>query len=325
MTSTVQRLLNDVSITPSSLQPSALSFLDSEVALAIAKAVPVQPSSAPPGALFSAIYAFGDSLTDAGNVSLATLGTVPVSPPYDHVFSNGPVWVQDLAQTLGLPAVGPSLSGGTDFAYGGADTGATPNHTVNPTDLPSQISQFTDQVASPQPNALYALWIGSNDVLDITNNVTSPTQQQTDVTDAVANEVTVIQSLAARGAQDFVVLNVPDLGKTPQEQAHAATATALSTLYDTDLATAIQGLTASGALKIDLVDTFSLINQAIANPAAYGFTNVTDPAWTGTLTSASSGTLSSNAASYLFFDRLHPTAQAHALVAADVGQTLSAV
>ena len=63
----------------------------------------------------------------------------PASPPYaDRSFSNGPVWAQDLAQSLGLPALQPSLAGGTDFAYGGAETGQTPTHTLNPTDLPSQ-------------------------------------------------------------------------------------------------------------------------------------------------------------------------------------------
>ena len=62
----------------------------------------VAPTVAAPGAPYSAIYAFGDSLSDAGNVSFATLGLVPASPPYaDHSFTNGPVWVQDLAQSLG--------------------------------------------------------------------------------------------------------------------------------------------------------------------------------------------------------------------------------
>ena len=117
------------------------------------------------------MYAFGDSLTDTGNVSLATFGHGAGSPPYaDRSFSNGPVWAQDLAQSLGLPPLQPSLAGGTDFAYGGAETGQTPAHTLNPTDLPSQYSQFLTQVPSPQAGALYAVWIGSNDVLDIAND-----------------------------------------------------------------------------------------------------------------------------------------------------------
>ena len=168
-------------------QPSTLSFIGEDVAAAVASATPIAPTVAAPGAPYTAMYVFGDSLSDTGNVSLATFGLLPVSPPYaDRSFSNGPVWAQDLAQSLGLPPLQPSLAGGTDFAYGGAETGQTPTHTLNPTDLPSQFTQFQTQVASPQAGALYAIWIGSNDVLDIANNSSlTPAQQQADVAAAV--------------------------------------------------------------------------------------------------------------------------------------------
>ena len=232
-------------------QPSTLSFIGEDVAAAAASAEPVAPTVAAPGAPYSAMYAFGDSLTDTGNVSLATFGLLPVSPPYaDRSFSNGPVWAQDLAQSLGLPPLQPSLAGGTDFAYGGAETGQTPTHTLNPTDLPSQFAQFQTQVPSPQAGALYAVWIGSNDVLDIANNSSlTPDQQQADVAAAVNNEVSVIGGLAAHGAQNLLVLNVPDLGKTPDEIAHgpaaAQQASSLASLYNSDLAEALKPLEAS--------------------------------------------------------------------------------
>jgi phospholipase/lecithinase/hemolysin len=315
-------------------QPSTLSFISADVAAALTSAVPVAPTVAAPGAPYPAMYVFGDSLSDTGNVSLATLGQVPVSPPYaNHSFSNGPVWAQDLAQSLHLPALKPSLAGGSDFAYGGAETGQTPAHTLNPTDLASQYDQFLTQVPSPQPGALYAIWIGANDVLDITNDSSlTPAEQQADVGAAVQNEVSVIGGLAAHGAQNLLVLNVPDLGKTPYETARgpavAQSATSLATLYDSDLATALQPLEASGALKIDLVNTFSVLDQVIANPGADGFTNVTDPLWSGNLTSSGSGTLAATGAAqsqYLFFDGLHPTAQAHALLASGIAQGLTGV
>jgi phospholipase/lecithinase/hemolysin len=321
-------------IDPNTLsQPSTLSFVAQDVAAAVATAVPVAPTTAAPGAPYSAMYVFGDSLSDTGNVSLATSGQVPVSPPYaDRSFSNGPVWAQDLAKSIGLPPLQPSLAGGTDFAYGGAQTGQTPVHMLNPTDLPSQYAQFASQVSSPQPGALYALWIGSNDVLNIADNSSlTPAQQQADVVAAVNNESAVIDSLAARGAQHFLVLNVPDLGKTPQEAAHGAaavqTASSLSSLYDSDLAAALKPLEASGALKIDLVDTFAALNQVDSNPGAYGFTDVTDPVWTGNLTSSGSGTLRASGSAqnhYLFFDSLHPTAATHAYLAAGITQGLTA-
>src|SRR6266705_841732 len=71
---------------------------------------------------YSNVFVFGDSLSDAGNVFVATGGAVPVSPPYfQGRFSNGPTYAADLATRLGVQAT-PSLLGGTNFAFGGAWT-----------------------------------------------------------------------------------------------------------------------------------------------------------------------------------------------------------
>jgi phospholipase/lecithinase/hemolysin len=102
----------------------------------------------------------------------------------------------------------------------------------------------------------------------------------------------------------------------------------LSSLYDSELAAALQPLQASGALKIDLVDTFSVLNQVNANPGAFGFADVTDPVWTGNLTDSGSGTLRATGAAqsqFLYFDSLHPTSQAHALLASGIAQGLTGV
>ena len=323
-------------ITPNTLsQPSTLSFIAEDAARAAAAAVPVAPTVAAPGAPFSAIYAFGDSLTDTGNASLATLGKVPASPPYaDRSFSNGPVWVKDLAQQIGLPAIQPSLAGGTDFAYGSAETGQTPVHTLSPTDLPSQYSQFLTQVPSPQPGALYAIWIGSNDVLDIANDTSlTPDQQKADVAAAVTNEVSVINGLAAHGAQKFLVLNVPDLGATPYEMARgpavAQSATELSKLYNAELADAVQ---ATGRHRARSRSIWWICSPCSIRPPPIppptGFTNVTDPVWTGNVTDPNSGTLRATGAAqdqFLYFDALHPTAHAHAELASGIAPTLTAL
>jgi phospholipase/lecithinase/hemolysin len=282
-----------------------------------------------PAGGFSAIYAFGDSLSDAGNVSIATLGALPASPYSDGRFTNGNVWVQDLAQNLGLPAVKPSLAGGTDYAYGGAETGQTSVHTVNPTDLPAQVAQFAVNVPDPSPNALYTVWAGSNDVLDIANSGETPAQQQISVQQAVTNETVSIDGLIAHGAKDLVVMDVPDLAKTPYEMARPASDATSGTLaqeFNTDLGAALRAIVASGAASIDYVDTYGLLDAAIANPAAYGFTNVTQPVWSGTLVDSHSGTLAATGGAqngYLFFDDLHPTSAGHALLAAAVTQTLT--
>ena len=284
----------------------------------------------PPGG-FSAVYAFGDSLSDAGNVSLLTLRNVPVGGVYSGGrFSNGNVWVQDLAQNLGLPAPKPSLAGGTDYAYGGAQTGATSVHAANPSDLPAQLGQFVASVPNPSPTALYTVWAGSNDILDIANSAQTPEQQQASVQQAVNNEVGFIDGLIVHGAKNIVVLGVSDLSQTPYEQARPTSSAASSSLaqaYNTDLGTALHQIMASGAASIDYINTYAMLDAASANPSAYGFTNVTQPVWTGNLTDSNSGTLAASGAAqngYLYFDNLHPTAAGHALLAAGVTQSLTA-
>ncbi len=283
-----------------------------------------QPApTASSGLPFSAIYSFGDSLSDAGNLSTLTLHTLPAGPYVDGHFTNGPVWVQDLAAQLGLPIPQASLLGGTDFAYGGAETGSAPLHPQAPIDLPSQLMQFTLSHPAAIPHALYTVSVGSNDVLDATAAYSAnPGGALADVAQAVGNEVSFISALAADGARDLVVLNVPDLGKTPQEtgrgQGVAQIASYLSATYDAQLTASLASLTAADHLNLHLVDAYSLLDQAVANPSAFGLTNVTQPIWTGTYNNPANGTASVTGAaqnSYLFFDNLHPTVTGHEFLA----------
>ncbi len=275
---------------------------------------------APPAESFSTIYAFGDSLSDAGNDYIASFGILPSSPPYsDGRFSNGAVWVQDLAKSLSLGAVRPSLAGGHDFAYGGAEAGNEKLHTVLPIDLPSQLAQFLVDDPHPQADALYTLSIGANDLLDaIPVYAGNPSGAEADIQEAVNNETVFLQGLAADGAVNFLILNVPDLGKTPEEVGNSAVASQLSSLYDTELNASLQALVAKDHLSIHVVDTYTLIDDGVADPAKYGLKNVTTPVWTGNYENPLSGTLNAHGHAqntYLFFDHLHPTAAGHAIVA----------
>lgn len=288
---------------------------------------------------YSAVYAFGDSLSDAGNLSILTTaaGAVePVSPPYfkqqygpfaGNVFSNGPVWVQNISVALGLGQLSPSLAGGTDFAYGGAETGSTPQNAadtnVQSISLPAQFTQFQARVLKPSSSALYTVSIGANDLLAILANGTLTAQQQAaDVNAAVANEVGFVRQLIGNGAKNLAILNVPDLGKTPDvmlglvngsnvaSPALNAEASQLAASYNAALTSQLSPLVTSG-ITLNVVDEYALLDNGVANPADYGLTNTTRPVWSGNFTSASSGTLAATDPAaqnqYLFFDSLHPT------------------
>jgi hypothetical protein len=125
------------------------------------------------------------------------------------------------------------------------------------------------------------------------------------------------------------VLNVPDLGKTPEvmdglangSDSPSATfdslASSLASEYNARLAT---GLAAMAGANIAVVDTYQLIDDAVADPAAYGLANVTSPVWNGSYSVPGSGSLATTVPAqqdqYLFWDHVHPTETGEAAVAA---------
>jgi phospholipase/lecithinase/hemolysin len=272
---------------------------------------------------FTSIFAFGDSLSDAGNVFIATGGAIPAPPYVGGHFSNGPTWVEDLSQSLGLGTLTPSLAGGTDFAFGGAVTGpAVPGAT--PTAIPTitqQVGLFNTATLGHAPSsALYTVWIGSNDVFQALADVgggLSPATAKTDLANAAQTAAAAINTLASEGAKTFIVPLVPDLGKTPTANGNPITAlaaTALSAAYDTALVTDVSALAASDGITVHFLDTFSLIDNVVADPTAFGYTDVTDPCYTGPFTGG--GSACSDPNSFLFWDLQHPTEPGHQAIAA---------
>ena len=267
------------------------------------------------------IYAFGDSLTDVGNIYAATGGAAPAAPYVNGQFSNGNVWVQDLASDLGLAPLTPSLLGGTDYAYGTAESGVTAfNTSAAYTDLigaTGQLAQYQATHATADPNALYTIWIGSNDLSDILTGQL-PSQYGGDIGAVVGNIDAAVSTLAAMGARNFLIVTVPDLGETPELEAFGAAESAgasyLSGTFDTALTNGIPGLAAADSVNISLLNTYSLLDTIVANPASYGFSNVTQPCLTGEVNYAG-GTPCANPSQYLFWDQLHPTAAGHEIVA----------
>ncbi len=117
---------------------------------------------------YSNLFIFGDSLSDSGNnavVLAPNVTPVPISgnafiPTFPYAsghYTNGQVWAQSFALSLGLSA-NPSILGGTDYAFGGARTGPlTPNPFPGglfnpfPPSLETQVAFFLLQHANVAP------------------------------------------------------------------------------------------------------------------------------------------------------------------------------
>jgi phospholipase/lecithinase/hemolysin len=274
---------------------------------------------------YSALYVFGDSLSDAGNVFLATIAPgspfppQPVAPYVNGQFSNGPIWVEDLSAKLGLGPVLPSLAGGTDFAFGGATTGfpATSSPGVPVPTVAQQVGLYLGAVSGvASPSALYSVWIGSNDVLNIIGSGVTGATALLQAQGAALTEVASINALAAAGAKNFLVPLVSDLGAAPVLAAlgpAAAAGTSLAEAYDALLEADLAGLASTPGIDLSFLDTFALLNGVSADPGAFGLTDATHPCYVGLYTGG--GTVCADPAHYLFWDTLHPTEAGHAIIA----------
>ncbi len=267
------------------------------------------------------IVAFGDSLSDAGNASILTDGREPESrgPGYYYrsvsgipfpvgEFTNAPasggptgVWLDQLAPKLGIPMAQPYLAGGTNFAVADAVTGNAFGNTIG-----TQIGLFSAATAGSAPaNALYTIWGGANDIFGITN----PAAASTTGVAAADNLYSNILTLSSEGARYFLWSNLPDLGKTPAALAEGAGASAVATLassaFDAEWAADLLKLQSDGISVVGL-DVASLFAEIEADPAKYGFSSVAGSAIA--VPGADPNT-------YLFWDDVHPTAAADALIA----------
>ncbi len=248
---------------------------------------------------FSQLVAFGDSLSDTGNASILNPG-FPLAPYAPGHFSNGNVWIETLATGLGLSA-NPSFGAGTNYAVGGSVTGAP---LASPVPLTSQLGLYLTNVGGvADPNALYVVWGGGNDV------------RLGNITGTATNIGNIVTALAGAGAKHFLVANLPNIGLTPEAQAGGpavvAGATFLSTTYNGQLAAMLPVLATNLNVDIRQLDVFAFLNNVIANPGDYGITNTTNRCYSGVTGVGGPGSVCANPDEYIFWDGIHPTAAAH--------------
>jgi len=301
---------------------------------------------------FSGLVFFGDSLSDTGNVlSLTTaLGSppFPAFPGAEGRFSNGPVWTETLAMGLGIPgAANPAnvlftgfdvtaigAPGGTNYAFGGARTGLG-GVAAATTGLVGQLinwngSQFGGGLTRPaDPNTLYIVSAGMNDMRDARSANSGATAADEAARGAAAataahNVVNAVALLAQAGARHFLVPNLLDLGMTPEaiDLGVVPASTDASDQFNSALSAALSALDASFLtstgvdLEIDLLDVNGLFDDVLANPSAYGITNVTTPCISPTAPGAYfvPGAVAVNCGMAAFSDDLHLSALGHRLI-----------
>jgi len=260
---------------------------------------------------YTNMIVYGESLSDGGRLFAITGGTTPASPPYvNGRFSNGPVWTEQLPAKLGF-----TYNFATNFAIGGAESGTT-----GPANLGVATQVNTLSAATPvNANSLIVIWAGANDI----QNRAATTPSATLIAQTVGNIATAVGTVSARGGKTFLVGNLPDLGRTPGGVA-SGSGTSLSGLtqaYNSTLASTIPGIESARSVRIVVMNTFGLFNDVLANPSLYGITNTSIPCITPAGATGACATAAA-AATTLFFDPIHLSATAHAVIANFAAATL---
>ena len=144
------------------------------------------------GHSFTALYAFGDSLSDTGR------NPAPAPSYFNGRFSNGPLWVEYLSTSFGL-AYNPS----NNFAVAGSTTS-------------NLLSQVAGVSASPSlKSALFTLESGANDFVANIDLGSNDLAWSAVIASAVANTTNAVAVLYTKGAREVLVGNLLNIGQTP--------------------------------------------------------------------------------------------------------------
>lgn len=270
------------------------------------------------------LYVFGDSLSDsAGNLFALSGGFEPPSPPYaDGRFSNGPLWVEILAGMLGL-----QVDADNNRAVGGAFTDTrNSNFFADGTGILGQVARFREDGIVIEPNDLVIVWGGANNY--IFDTIADPASAARDLKQAV-------EELADLGGRRFLIPNLPALGDTPlgnpafgiltpQAKAFLNRRVAqhnaiLAAVLAADMVELRQNL----GVEIVIVDIHATFAGLLADPGSFGFFNADFPC----LIQLADGTRIPSGAcppdgmggfiatGTVFWDLIHPTTAAHAIIA----------
>lgn len=311
---------------------------------------------------YSGVYVFGDSLVDPGNaLKLAqfygtlTFSDLPEGAPTAQLgylqgrFSNGFTFADLLSNKyagqvtkpvfpfhyedpwIGIPIdpfAGDPSGNNLNFAYGGAQI--RQGDEVVP-DLDGQTDAFKDAVDNrADPNALYIVTIGGNDVRSLAPAGSAPATQATAyaaLNEAADKLITELKQIGSIGVKNILLTGVPDVGLIPNydvdgnlsldptEASRAAAATDFSryldNLYRTKVIPALQaqGINVTYVPLMDYTDStgthVGALNAIMPELAALNGLPVSE--------------LSQNLLDYqelVFFDQVHPNAQTQALVTA---------
>lgn len=252
---------------------------------------------------YSSLYVFGDSLVDAGNISLLTGGTTPNESLgyFDGRFTNGYDYTDLLSIGLyGTPTTA-ALAGGNNYAFGGArvvDLGDSVP------DIDAQLGLYASAHGGvADGDALYILNFGGNDIFGLVAGNIGGFTPDDYIAAVVSTYASGVQYLNDIGARNILIAGIPN-GDIP-----------LAYTVDGLLQTALDGLSLDPGTDLMRYNVLDVFGRLQTDPASFGLPTLNT---TTACLAAETPRPGIDCTGYFSFDGTHPTAQVQAAIARDI-------
>jgi len=217
------------------------------------------------------IIVFGDSLSDQGKMHEKSFNLIPVSPPYwQGRFSNGPIWTDIIANTI--PIINESEAGATIVDYSQISNDL--KYSVI-SSLSNEIHEFLNKHQFKSTD-LVILSGGGNDYISY-NWI-----QTEDLERVLRTMIIKIAELNNYGAKNILLINLPDLGKTPLsiKAGIKNKMTQVTNAHNKNLATLVTNIQ-ERSYQVKLYDLNTVIAPYLEHPESYGFRSIDQQCFNG--------------------------------------------
>ena len=259
------------------------------------------------------LFSFGDSGIDNGNVFAVTEGLEPASPYWEGRFTNGLNYLDILAGAVSGWEATPWYYGGTNAAFGGAQTGLGYAPEIEVLNVGQQVLEFQAEYAQSYTSSDMILFsMGQNDLLFNGDDLPEPSL-------VAENMIQAILIAYEHGARRFIFPTLFPLYLMPEVVSDSLSAAETAEAWVNEVNALADTLIAQ--FKTDYPDVIIIrtdftdrISDVYANPGKYGITNVTESAYTGDFY-GEGGSVVQDADTYLWWDGAHVTATIQELIA----------
>ena len=302
-----------------------------------------------PRTKFTSLVAFGDSITDNGNMYRKTAHLLPRTDYYFHGrFTNGFNWMDDVQYTLNIPVY--------NSAYASAETSNVVNFGVPLSVLKAiddyQVKKgiwngayFGGYIGSDAAyggggdpaTTLFSIYAGGNNYLDFLadshypggikfNKPNSPKEYlnvEEYTTQSVLDLELAAKKIINMGGKTILLGNLPDLGFVPKgrNSGFADELTKATEVHNRKLHEMVQHLAQENKnVSFIYMNVNAMLKEVLAHPEIYHFIEEVKPCYSGKYWDLPTDPKpqvcgdESVQAQYVFWDGVHPTKRAHGFI-----------